>query len=354
MAPLPQILRPARDLATQGLGGGKSRPSACWARVTHVQRWMGHLTDRLKLYFLYHLRLSCAVFALLFSAASALASANFENRAAQTIIDRPSTANGPLPTIIVLHGAGLSGALTRNMMSLPKLAREAGFVVAFPDAAGLIWNEGSLARALPSAFYGADDVAALDGLIDHLVQGGIADPAAIHLVGISNGGMMAAHYACLRAGQLASLMLFKATMPPASDPPCTPARPLPVMLVAGTEDPVVRWDGSVVLGGAVTLQRRLSIPESFAFWQTANGCTGVAPAEPQPRRGALDQPDVLLHRAEACRHGVATWLYEVRGGGHRLPGGEELSLLRVLGRATPDLETSAMILAFARSAKAVP
>jgi polyhydroxybutyrate depolymerase len=166
--------------------------------------------------------------------------------------------------------------------------------------------------------------------------------------------MMAAHYACLRAGRLASLMLFKATMPPASDPPCTPARPLPVMLVAGTEDPVVRWDGNVVLGGAVTLQRRRSIPESFAFWQAANGCTGVAPAEPQPRRGALDQPDVLLHRAEPCRHGVATWLYEVRGGGHRLPGGEELSLLRVLGRATPDLETSAMILAFARSAKAVP
>lgn len=361
MALLPQMMRSARllecsalDLATQGLGGGKSRPSACWARVMHDQRWMGHLTDRLKPHFLHHLRLSCAVFALLFSAASALASANFENRAAQTIIDRPEAAHGPLPTIIVLHGAGLSGALTRNMMPLPKLAKEAGFVVAFPDAAGLVWNEASLALTLPSAFYGPDDVALLDGLIDHLVQGGIADPAAIHLVGISNGGMMAAHYACLRAGRLASLMLFKATMPPASDPPCTPARPLPVMLVAGTQDPVVRWDGNVVLGGAVMLQRRRSIPESFAFWQAANGCTGVAPAQPQPRRGALDQPDVLLHRAEPCRHGVATWLYEVRGGGHRLPGGEELSLLRVLGRATPDLETSAMILAFARSAKAVP
>ncbi len=315
---------------------------------------MDPVADRFKPNLPRHWQLLWAAIALMFVAASALATADPKNRAAQTIIDRPEAAHGPLPTIIVLHGAGLSGALTRNMMPLPKLAKEAGFVVAFPDAAGLVWNEASLARALPSAFYGPDDVALLDGLIDHLVQGGIADPAAIHLVGISNGGMMAAHYACLRAGRLASLMLFKATMPPASDPPCTPVRPLPVMLVAGTEDPVVRWDGNVVLGGAVTLQRRRSIPESFAFWQAANGCTGVAPAEPQPRRGALDQPDVLLHRAEPCRHGVATWLYEVRGGGHRLPGGEELSLLRVLGRATPDLETSAMILAFARSAKAVP
>ncbi|MFN7903408.1 MAG: alpha/beta hydrolase family esterase, partial [bacterium] len=181
--------------------------------------------------------------------------------------------------------------------------------MAFPDAAGLVWNEASLARELPSAFYGPDDVAVLDGLIDHLVKASIADPAAIHLVGISNGGMMAAHYACQRAGRLASLMLFKATMPPASDPPCTPARPLPIMLVAGTEDPVVRWDGSIVLGGAMMLQRRRSIPESFAFWQATNGCSGVAPAEALPRRGALDAPDVVLHRAQGCRHGVATWLY---------------------------------------------
>ncbi|MFN7903388.1 MAG: alpha/beta hydrolase family esterase, partial [bacterium] len=182
-------------------------------------------------------RFLCIACALLFTASCAAASADPETRAAETIIDRPATAPGPLPTIIVLHGAGLSGALTRNMMALPKLAKEAGFVVAFPDAVGLVWNEASLARELPSAFYGPDDVALLDGLIDHLVKGGIADPAAIHLVGISNGGMMAAHYACQRAERLASLMLFKATMPPASDPPCTPARPLPVMLVAGTEDP---------------------------------------------------------------------------------------------------------------------
>lgn len=301
---------------------------------------------------IYPWRFLCLACALVFIASSALGSAYPETRAAQTIIDRPATAPGPLPAIIVLHGAGLSGALTRNMMHLPKLAQEAGFVVAYPDAAGLVWNEASLARELPSAFYGPDDVALLDGLIDHLVQGGIADPSAIHLVGISNGGMMAAHYACLRAGRLASVMLFKATMPPASDPPCTPARPLPVMLVAGTEDPVVQWDGSIVLAGAMILQRRRSIPESFAFWQAANGCSGVAPAEPLPRRGALDAPDVVLHRAQGCRHGVATWLYEVRGGGHRLPGGEELSLLRVLGRATPDVETSAMILAFARGVKA--
>lgn len=275
-----------------------------------------------------------------------------EGRLRSVVVDR-APLPGPRPVLIVLHGAALSGAVTRDLMRLPSLAPEAGIGLAFPDAAGLLWNDASLARALPMLVAGEDDVAFLDALIDHLVAQGIADPAAIHLAGISNGGMMAAHYACRRAARIASLSLFKATMPPADDPPCRPSRPLPVMFVAGTADPVVRWDGAVVLGGAVTLQRRRSVPESFDFWRGANGCTGRAPGQMLPRRGPADAPDVLLHAATGCAGGVPTRLYEVRGGGHRLPGGEELSLLRVLGRATQDIEASALLLDFIRDASAL-
>jgi polyhydroxybutyrate depolymerase len=273
-----------------------------------------------------------------------------EGRLRSAVIERPPGPPGPRPLLIVLHGAALSGAVTRDLMRLPALAPREGIALAFPDAAGLVWNEASLARELPALLSGGDDVAFLDALIDRLVAEGIADPAAIHLAGISNGGMMAARYACLRAGRIASLAMFKATMPPAADPPCRPSRPLPVMLVAGTEDPVVRWDGTVVLGGAVTLQRRRSVPDSFAFWRASNGCTGVGPEQALPRRGPADGPAVLLHSATGCAGGVPTLLYEVRGGGHRLPGGEELSVLRVLGRATQDLEASALLLDFVRAA----
>jgi len=275
---------------------------------------------------------------------------NSEGRLRSAVIERPAAPPGPRPLLIVLHGAALSGAITRDLMHLSALAPREGVALAFPDAAGLIWNEASLARELPAMLSGGDDVAFLDALIDRLVADGIADPAAVHLAGISNGGMMAAHYACLRAGRIASLAMFKATMPPATDTPCRPSRPLPVMLVAGTADPVVRWDGGIVLGGSVTLQRRRSVPESFAFWRSANECTGLAPEQAQPRRGPPDSPGVVLHSATGCAGGVPTLLYEVRGGGHRLPGGEELSVLRVMGRATMDLEASSLLLGFLRAA----
>ncbi|WP_270937066.1 alpha/beta hydrolase family esterase, partial [Falsiroseomonas oryzae] len=190
------------------------------------------------------------------------------------VLDR-AAARGPAPTIVVLHAAAVSGHGTRDLLRLPALAREAGFAVVFPDAAGIFWNDDALANRAPGVLSAADDVAFLDALLDRLVAQGIADPARIHLAGISNGGMMALRYACLRGGRLASLVLFHATHP-AEGPPCAPPRPLPVLVLAGTEDPVLRWDGTVGLGGLVQADRRLSVPRSFAAWRAANGCTGLA------------------------------------------------------------------------------
>ena len=125
-------------------------------------------------------------------------------------------------------------------------------------------------------------------------------------------------------------------------------------MVAGTADPLVRWTGEVVLGGFATLQQRMSVPASFDFWRRANRCTGLAPSQPLPRRGSGTQPDVLVHAATGCAGGVTTVLYEVRGGGHRLLAGDDWTLLRLLGRASPDLDPGRLLLAFALEPRRIP
>jgi polyhydroxybutyrate depolymerase len=96
-----------------------------------------------------------------------------------------------------------------------------------------------------------------------------------------------------------------------------------------------------------TLQRRMSVPASFDFWRRANRCAeGSAPARPLPRRGRGAEPDVLVHAGVGCAGGVQTLLYEVRGGGHRLSAGDDWTLLRLLGRATPDIDPGALLLEF--------
>ena len=240
-------------------------------------------------------------------------------------------------------------------MSLPAMARRAGVALAFPDAQSLFWNDGSLSRALPPALSPTgDDFAFLDALIAALVADGAADPAAVHIAGVSNGGMMALRYACARADRLASVAVFMATMPLGAERDCRPARPLPVLMVAGTADPLVRWTGEVALGGMATLQRRMSVPASFGFWRRANRCAGLAPARPLPRRGRGTQPDAVVHAATGCAGGVQTLLYEVRGGGHRLSAGDDWTLLRLLGRASPDIDPGALLLEFVLDPGRVP
>jgi polyhydroxybutyrate depolymerase len=267
--------------------------------------------------------------------------------ARQATIDRPTPAAGPRPLLVVLHAATLSGSLVRRELELPEPARRAGVVLAFPDAERQVWNDGSFALALPPSFAAGDDVGFLDALIAAQIADGTADPAAIHLAGVSNGGMMALRYACLRAERIASVAVFLATMPLPQDQPCRPARPLSVLMVAGTADPVMRWNGEVTMAGLAVLQQRLSVPDSFAFWRRQNGCTGLAAPRPLPRRGDPWQPGVMVHAATGCAGGVLTELHEVRGGGHRVATGDDWTLLRLLGRASPDFAPGDLLVEFA-------
>jgi polyhydroxybutyrate depolymerase len=267
------------------------------------------------------------------------------------VLDRATTP-GPAPIIVVLHGAALSGGMTRDMLDLSKLAGEAGFAVVFPNSSGPFWNDEALRARRPGLLSARDDIGFLDALLDRLVAEGVADPARIHLAGISNGAMMALRYACERRDRIASLVLFKATLPQA--PPCAPSRPLPVLLAAGTDDPIVGWDGAVGFAPLIEVERRHSVPETFAFWRAANGCTGLAAPLDLPRRGAPDAPFVILHRATGCAPGATTLLYEMRGVGHRLPGQGEWLLMRLFGPTTMDVEASALMLAFARNPGVAP
>ena len=47
-------------------------------------------------------------------------------------------------------------------------------------------------------------------------------------------------------------------------------------------------------------------------------------------------------------------LYEVRGGGHRLLAGDDWTLLRLLGRASPDIDPGALLFEFALKPSYIP
>jgi len=257
-----------------------------------------------------------------------------------TLVDAIPGAEGPRPAVIVLHGATNDGAVMRHRLQMTERARQQGVVMVYPNASGTFWADGSLSRSLPGT--PGDDMAMLDTLIARLVAEGVADPRAITLAGYSNGAMMAARYACERADRIAGLVMLGGTMPLDAAEACRPARPLAVRLLFGTGDPVMRWDGRLILAG-VTLDRRLGVPDSFAFWQRANGCTGPIVESTLPLRVA-DEPPVRLEQARGCRDGVTTALFTIDGGGHRFPGHSNWTIHRITGPSTRNLDAAALLL----------
>src|SRR5687768_6462640 len=66
-------------------------------------------------------------------------------------LERPASATGRRPLLVVLHPATLNGAEARFALAPRGPEREAQVTLVFPDAGGLVWNEGSFARAVPGA-----------------------------------------------------------------------------------------------------------------------------------------------------------------------------------------------------------
>ncbi|MGB0653074.1 MAG: alpha/beta hydrolase family esterase [Thermoplasmatota archaeon] len=169
----------------------------------------------------------------------------------------PRGADGPLPLVVALHPhMGFDHQFAR-VTGLSRLADDEGFAVAYPDATAKVrhvfqgWNaEHCCGHGFRT---GADDVAFLDALLDRLVTDGVADPERIYLVGHSNGGMMAYHYASLRPDRVAAIGVVAGSIGSGPTPSQHILAPLPepsggallppAMLVHGGADDVVPIEG---------------------------------------------------------------------------------------------------------------
>lgn len=227
------------------------------------------------------------------------------------VVYAPSSMAEPAPLLIVLHGGVGTGAHVMRSTGMNDLADEAGFIVVYPD--GLDgWNDG---RNLDMRA-GADDVGFIAALIDTLAETYPIDEERIFATGGSNGGMMSFTLACHLADRLAGIAAVVANLPAPLEADCQPARPLPVLMMVGTDDPLMPFEGGTV---AYNRGEVLSAAQTAAFWRGINGCTDTAARTDLPDL-ADDGVRVMLDQYEDCTSGAPVWWYTLEGGGHGWPG----------------------------------
>ncbi len=252
----------------------------------------------------------------------------------------------PAPLVLALHGHGGDGRGMEDLTlgRLDRLADRDGFVVAYPDGVGRAWNDGAPDASRRGST--ADDVGFLVALVDDLAARYAIDRARVFVTGMSNGGFMASRLACERPD------VFAAFAPVAGGlrtPGCAPPRPVPVLLINGTDDPLVVYDGAVVRFGARVLSDKLTVPATAAFFAARDGCDATATRERLPDRDARDGTSVVVERHAGCRDGAEVTLYRVEGGGHTWPGGLQYMGERIIGRTSRELDASDAVWAFFRA-----
>ncbi|MCK1547294.1 prolyl oligopeptidase family serine peptidase [Bradyrhizobium sp. 147] len=230
-------------------------------------------------------------------------------------------AKKPAPLVVVLHGKTQRGADMVARTAWPQLARREGLAVVFPDGLNHAWADArtKAGPALRGPPEGTDDVAFIAKLVEKLVADGTADAKRVYVTGISNGGAMAMTLACARADLFAAAASVIMNLTDEAAITCHPSRPLPILIMNGTADPLVPYEGGRG-SGYYAADGFWSTDETLAFWRKLNGCDADELTEADlPDRSPTDQSTVT-QISSRCPAGHDVVLYRVNRGGHRMPG----------------------------------
>lgn len=233
-----------------------------------------------------------------------------------------AAAQQPAPLVLALHGNTQQGSDMESRTSWPQVARRENFTVVFADGLNRAWADlrGSGPRAGFTPPPGTDDIAFLMAIVDKLVKDGVADPRKVYATGISNGGAMTLSFACRHPEKFAAVASVIINMTDPFGAACKPAHPIPVLMMNGTEDPLIPYNGG--LGTS-----RFAVPgfwptaQTLAFWRKVNHCAAQDAGTTDLPDKDKDDQSTVTRIASSCPPGQDVVLYRVNGGGHRMPGG---------------------------------
>ncbi len=224
------------------------------------------------------------------------------------------------PLVFVLHGGGGDGAKVTKLTGFGSKADSAGFIVCCPDAVNNHWNDGRQVRRFKSQREGVDDVGFIAALIDRFAKDMNVDRRRVYATGISNGGMMCHRLACELSDRIAAIAPVAAALPEPLANSARPSRPMPVLVINGTKDPLVPFEG----GGVGLYHKRgevLSVARTVGFWVAADSCGPKPETTEIPDVDPHDGITVVRERYSGGRDSSEVILYRVEGGGHTWPSG---------------------------------
>jgi len=254
----------------------------------------------------------------------------------------PAKLGPSVSLLLSFHGHFGTGAGQARLTNFSALSDKYGFIVVYPDGINRGWNDGR------EGSNGADDIGLVKALISDFSRRYPIDPKRIYVNGFSNGAMFSQYVGCRLANQIAGIAPVSGYMPTEDAAGCHPARPIPVLEIAGTADPVMPFSGGQIKlfhsnrGAAV-----LSAEQTISMWTNNAKCKGPSKFSAlAPRHETSDGTSITRASYASCANGTSVVLYTVIGGGHTWPGGPQYAPKLFIGPASRQLDASQTIVEF--------
>lgn len=228
----------------------------------------------------------------------------------------------PFPVVLNFHGFTNDGVRHQTETNMDATADENGFIAVYPNGLFNSWNAGTCCGVAQRM--DVDDVGFTRAVIEDLGERGCIDEARVYAAGMSNGGFFSHRLGCEAADVIAAIAPVAGVL--GADAECNPARPIPIMHLHGTEDPLVPFDG---VGG---LTESPSVAESIDGWLVRNGCDG----EPTV---TYQNGDATCETVDQCDGDASVTLCRIEGAGHCWPG-QPCRMLGDLGEPTTDIDAN--------------
>ena len=255
----------------------------------------------------------------------------------------PGQSGKRMPAFIMMHGSGSSATQQERYSNFDAFAQAHGLVVMYPNGIDKHWNDGRVIGHESMA----DDIGFIKAMLAEVIAQGSIDPKRVYAAGISNGGFMAQHMACVMPDALAGIAVVAATQP--VDAACPSPRPMPVIFFQGTADKFVPFNGGPIAPQfGANRGTAMSNAQAVAIWQKRNGC-GAAQRTQIPSKDASDPLSVTVE-TYSCPAGRGLEDVIVQGGGHTWPGAHQGWLAtKILGPVTDNIDANATIWSFFQS-----
>ncbi|HXJ91202.1 MAG TPA: hypothetical protein VMS18_30625 [Candidatus Binatia bacterium] len=287
------------------------------------------------------------------------------------------------PVVILLHGMNQDADDMERLTQFDRLADKDSIIAVYPLALHGGWNIGVQPQEQPSIgmepgrhrHYGgggypggkypggghpgagqqppssrqpeeerrpapADDMGFFNHMLDDLGAKFSVDASRIYVAGLSEGGLMSLRLGCALSDRIAAVAVVGAAMPKTMI--CLPSRPVAILIVDGTSDPIVPYNGGT--------EHNLNLPvisaeESAKAWARIDRCN-EKPEKDKISAKEKSGMETKVDTYNSCQRAVRVVLYSLKGGGNTWPGDEQFEVEKMVGKTSQDLSANETIWSF--------